>query len=74
MDRTIAHQRALDPLWKVERKYILQVLQQMKGNRTQTAKVLDTSVRTLRNRLCQYRFTGSDVKPRALKEVRSIKA
>jgi len=43
---------------EMERKLILQTLKRTKNNRTQAAKILDISVRTLRNKLNQYREEG----------------
>ncbi|MBA4368471.1 MAG: sigma-54-dependent Fis family transcriptional regulator [Desulfobacterium sp.] len=43
------------PLKDVEKKMIFQTLDQTKGNRTHAAKILGISVRTLRNKLNEYR-------------------
>lgn len=43
------------PLKEVEKKMIFQTLDQTKGNRTHAAKILGISVRTLRNKLNEYR-------------------
>ena len=40
----------------VERDYILHSLEQNGGNRTRTAEMLDISIRTLRNKLNEYRI------------------
>jgi two-component system response regulator FlrC len=40
---------------EVERALIMETLQAMNGNRTQAAKVLGISLRTLRNKLREYR-------------------
>ncbi|MGB8167175.1 MAG: sigma-54 dependent transcriptional regulator [Chthoniobacteraceae bacterium] len=45
----------LRPLDEVEKEHILRVLEAMKGNRTQAANVLQISIRTLRNKLNEYR-------------------
>ena len=42
------------PLAEVEKRHILAVLDYCKGNRTQAAKVLQVSIRTLRNKLHEY--------------------
>lgn len=42
----------------VERIQILKVLEQQKGNRTRAAKILGISIRTLRNKLNEYRKNG----------------
>ena len=46
----------LRPLEEVEKEHILRVLEAMKGNRTQAANVLQISIRTLRNKLNEYRI------------------
>ena len=51
----------LRPLDEVEKDHILRVLEAMKGNRTQAANVLQISIRTLRNKLNEYKIdTGGD--------------
>ena len=45
-------------LAEIERQVILDTLQQVKGNRTQTSQILGISVRTLRNRIREYRGAG----------------
>jgi DNA-binding NtrC family response regulator len=47
---------AMRPLHEVEKDHILRVLEAMKGNRTQAANVLQISIRTLRNKLNEYRI------------------
>jgi hypothetical protein len=42
----------------VERLYILSTLRLCEGNRTQTAKVLNVSLRCLRNKLREYKSAG----------------
>ena len=42
----------------IERAVILQALQFHSGNRTHTAKALGISIRTLRNKLAEYRKHG----------------
>jgi two-component system response regulator AtoC len=46
---------------EVERIHILRILKQQKANRTRAAKILGISIRTLRNKLNEYRQTGFDV-------------
>jgi two-component system response regulator FlrC len=46
------------PLKEVERQMIRQALQQTDNNRTHAAKILGISVRTLRNKLNEYRNQG----------------
>jgi two-component system response regulator FlrC len=43
-------------LWEVERARILEMLQQVGGNRTHAARELGVSLRTLRNKLREYRM------------------
>ncbi len=43
---------------EVERNLILSTLERMNGNRTHTAKALGLSVRTIRNRLREYRLSS----------------
>ncbi len=45
-------------LAELEKVAILQVLTQTKGNRTQAAEILGISIRTLRNKLQEYREAG----------------
>jgi two-component system response regulator FlrC len=42
-------------LWEMERELIFKTLANVKGNRTHAAKVLGISIRTLRNKLREYR-------------------
>ncbi len=44
-------------LWEAERNLILGTVEQMAGNRTHAAKSLGISIRTLRNKLREYRST-----------------
>jgi two-component system response regulator FlrC len=46
---------ATGSLWEMERDLIMRTLDRMKGNRTHAAKVLGISIRTLRNKLREYR-------------------
>jgi two-component system response regulator FlrC len=50
--------RQMAPLREVERQMIRQALQQTDNNRTHAAKILGISVRTLRNKLNEYRNQG----------------
>ncbi|HTB83534.1 MAG TPA: sigma-54 dependent transcriptional regulator [Candidatus Sulfotelmatobacter sp.] len=45
-------------LAELERRHILAVIANCKGNRTQAAKLLDMSIRTLRNKLHEYNGTA----------------
>ena len=45
----------LEPLDEIERRHILYVLEQCDGSRTRTAETLGISIRTLRNKLKEYR-------------------
>lgn len=49
------------PLHEMERIMIKKGLEQTGGNRTQAADLLGISVRTLRNKLNEYRLAGTDV-------------
>jgi two-component system response regulator FlrC len=42
-------------IWAMERELILRTLERVNGNRTHAAKILDISIRTLRNKLREYR-------------------
>ena len=46
------------PLEEIERQHILAALQHTAGNRTQAATLLGISIRTLRNKLNEYRAAG----------------
>ena len=50
------------PLHEVEKQHILRALEICDGNRTQAAKHLDISIRTLRNKMHEYEGTtpGAD--------------
>jgi DNA-binding NtrC family response regulator len=45
-------------LAELEKRHILAALEHCKGNRTHAAKLLDVSIRTLRNKLHEYNDTG----------------
>ena len=45
-------------IWEAERDLILETLDRVGGNRTQAARILEISIRTLRNKLREYRQTG----------------
>jgi two-component system response regulator FlrC len=42
-------------IWEMERTLIFQTLERVNGNRTHAAKLLEISIRTLRNKLREYR-------------------
>jgi DNA-binding NtrC family response regulator len=44
------------PLDEVEREHILRALEITNGNRTQAAQLLKISIRTLRNKLNEYKL------------------
>lgn len=46
------------PLEQIEKQHILGTLETTDGNRTQAAKLLGISIRTLRNKLALYRKDG----------------
>ena len=43
---------------EMERRLILETLQEMDNNRTRSARQLGISIRTLRNKLAEYRAAG----------------
>src|ERR1700733_2206150 len=47
----------------VEREFILQTLRFHRGNRTRAADLLGISIRSLRNKIRDYRNQGEDVPP-----------
>ena len=49
-----------EPLKKMEEKMIFHTLDKTDGNRTHAAKILGISVRTLRNKLNEYKKTAQD--------------
>ncbi len=49
------------PLHEMEKRAIRHALQQTNGNRTQAAEMLQISIRTLRNKLAEYRDAGEPV-------------
>ena len=49
----------LESIADLERRHILNVLQKCDGNRMRTAEVLGISIRTLRNKLKEYRNAES---------------
>jgi len=58
MNNAQAFSGALIPLHEMERIMILKGLDVTSGNRTQAAEILGISVRTLRNKLNEYRLQG----------------
>lgn len=48
------------PLDELEKRHILKILESVGGNRTKAAGVLNISIRTLRNKLKEYREADSD--------------
>ncbi len=53
--------QAVIPLHEMERIMIMKGLEQTQGNRTQAAELLGISVRTLRNKLSEYKESGLQV-------------
>ena len=51
------------PLAELEKRHILAVLDQCKGNRTHASKILGVSIRTLRNKLHEYNGSEPDTEP-----------
>ena len=60
-DRGVATGGAVMPLHEMERIMILKGLEATSGNRAQAADLLGFSVRTLRNRLNEYRAAGRPI-------------
>ncbi len=48
-------------LAELEKQHILAILQQCEGNRTRTAETLDINIRTLRNKLNEYKEQGANI-------------
>ena len=61
MDRTCIKQLVGHRLALVEREFILQTLRTHRGNRTRTADLLGISIRSLRDKIRDYRSQGEDV-------------
>ncbi len=53
---TAVHTEALPSLDEMEKQHILRALERTSGNRTQAANLLKISIRTLRNKLHQYKI------------------
>jgi DNA-binding protein Fis len=45
-------------LWEVEKNLIFDTLKEVKGNKTKASKILGISVRTMRNKLHEYKMTN----------------
>jgi DNA-binding NtrC family response regulator len=54
---------AILPLDQLEKRAILSALKATGGNRTRTAELLNISIRTLRNKLQEYRAAGEVIEP-----------
>jgi len=52
---------AVVPLHEMEKRAIRNALKQTNGNRTQAAELLQISIRTLRNKLAEYRDAGEPI-------------
>jgi DNA-binding NtrC family response regulator len=59
---------ALPSLAEIEKRHILAALEKCKGNRTHAAKLLDVSIRTLRNKLHEYNGTSPKAEEEAAVE------
>ncbi len=55
---TISSEDYVTSIFEMEKKLIFQALKRTKGNRSQAAKILEISVRTLRNKLHLYEDSG----------------
>ena len=53
-----SHRDVIVPLDQLEKQAILSALRTTGGNRTRTAELLKISIRTLRNKLQEYRASG----------------
>ncbi|ETR74178.1 MAG: hypothetical protein OMM_06470 [Candidatus Magnetoglobus multicellularis str. Araruama] len=60
-DKNIPHQIMSGTLKEMERKMIFRTLDETGGNRTHAADILGISVRTLRNKLNEYRNANYDI-------------
>jgi DNA-binding NtrC family response regulator len=58
----------LPSLAEMEKRHILAALDKCKGNRTHAAKLLDVSIRTLRNKLHEYNGTSPKAEEEAAVE------
>jgi len=56
-----ASEGSVKPLHELEKEHILQALEQTGGNRTKAAELLQISIRTMRNKLNEYRLEDSGV-------------
>jgi DNA-binding NtrC family response regulator len=59
--RRLARWLVGSPLKAVERDLVLETLANTDGNRTESARLLGVSVRTLRNKIAEYAADGVDV-------------
>lgn len=59
--RRLARWLVGSPLREVERDLVLETLANTSGNRTETARLLGVSIRTLRNRITEYAADGIEV-------------
>ena len=63
IERACIRQLVGHKLAHVEREFILQTLRFYRGNRTRAADLLGISIRSLRNKIRDYRNQGEDVPP-----------
>jgi DNA-binding NtrC family response regulator len=59
--RRLARWLVGSPIRDVERDLVLETLANTDGNRTESARLLGMSLRTLRNRITEYAADGIDV-------------
>jgi DNA-binding NtrC family response regulator len=59
--RRLARWLVGSPIRDVERDLVLETLANTSGNRTETARLLGVSIRTLRNRITEYAADGIEV-------------
>lgn len=51
----------IEPLWLLERRAIIDALEYFGGNRTETAKALEISIRTMRIKIRELQVLGVDI-------------
>jgi DNA-binding NtrC family response regulator len=67
--RRLARWLVGSPLRDVERDLVLETLANTDGNRTESARLLGMSIRTLRNRIAEYAADGIEIPRHATQPV-----
>jgi DNA-binding NtrC family response regulator len=67
--RRLARWLVGSPLREIERELVLATLADTDGNRTETARLLGVSIRTLRNKINEYAAKGIDIPRHAIRVV-----